>query len=75
MPKNVIDPVKALGAAVIIHAMRQAQAGDLDAAAWLVVDGPLWLDGLGIEITPQAIQARIEDKRPLTIKAGELKPA
>ena len=70
MSKNVSDPVNALAAAVILQAMREARHGDEGAADWLISDGPLWLDGLGLDIGPQRIRARIADSRPLTLAAA-----
>ena len=43
-----LDGYRALACAVVVQAARDASGGDKRAAAWLVSEGPDWLDALGI---------------------------
>lgn len=51
--------IKALAAAVILQAAREARKGNQDARRWLQNDGLLWADAIGIDIDPDYIAAWI----------------
>lgn len=51
-------------AAVILQAVRDAREGDTEAGAWLVDDGLIFFDVLGLDINPERIRARLSDPRP-----------
>jgi hypothetical protein len=53
------EPWAGLAAAIVIQAVEDTRAGDLDAAAWLLGDGLFFLDGLGMDIGPDYMRSWI----------------
>ena len=55
---NLDFDFRPLGGAIVAQAVRDARSDDpiraLDAALWLVGDGPIWMDGLGLYADPVA---------------------
>ena len=54
------DPWLSLASAVVLQAVRDARAGDLGAGAWLTDDGLFYLDGLGLDMDPDYLQAWVK---------------
>lgn len=54
---------KALAAAVVIQAARDARAGDTSALYWLKTDGLVWCEGLGIDLQPDQIEHFMHAKK------------
>lgn len=46
------DPLKALAAATVHQAVIDCRRGDYTARQWLLTDGLIWLDGLGLDFDP-----------------------
>lgn len=55
MNEQLNDAYKALAAAVVIQAARDAVRGDPMAIYWLKNDGLVWCEGLGIDLLPAKI--------------------
>lgn len=51
------DPYKYLAAAMLLQAVKDAAAGDLEARIWLLTGGQLFLDALGIGMDPDRMRA------------------
>lgn len=62
------DPWAALAAAVLIRAVDDTRAGDPEAAAWLLDIGLMFLDGLGLDMDPEYMQAWIGQGCPGKLK-------
>lgn len=48
--------IKALAAAVVIQAAREAKKGDPDARAWLMYDGLTWCEAVGYDLHPDTVK-------------------
>lgn len=59
------DPYAALGAAIVIQAIQEARAGCQEAATWLLSDGQMIIDGLGLDVDPQWLRRFVEQGCPV----------
>ncbi|NPV86931.1 MAG: hypothetical protein HPY45_13100 [Anaerolineae bacterium] len=50
-------------AAVIVRAFEDARHGDLSAVLWLLDDGLLWLDAVGLDVTAEQMVSAIKSYR------------
>lgn len=58
---------KALAAAVVIQAARDAAKGDPEAARWLQGEGLRWCEGIGYDLHPESLARWLQgDKRKKT---------
>jgi len=58
------DPWAGLAAAIVLQAVTEARGGDHGAESWLLTEGQLWLEALGLDIHPDRLGRWVSDGCP-----------
>jgi hypothetical protein len=65
MEINPAYNIAPLVVATIQHAARQAHAGNAQAKQWILDEGALWMDALGVYLPPEQLEAWVSRGCPL----------
>lgn len=60
-----LDPYRYLAVAIVLQAVKEAAAGDIEARTWLLTGGQLYLDTLGIGMDPGRLRVWFDAGCPL----------